>query len=184
MFWYSPPKDRVRYVGDIFQASIALFLPNNKDAVEMRRLLGISEDGSRKVYDLLYSVAQRIDFLRDCSGLSLPKTLSYLLQRVHSTSFDELGFNNEDPFVSAGLNFVNHPGNAMCKRKSTEDAVNSDGFHKRFRHQSEDSFQFNSSGSRDDSESHAEHVSRFVQGVFFRYFTVRITYISLLSFVY
>ena len=152
----------MKYVGDIFQASIALFLPNNKDAVQMRGLLGISEDGSRKLYDLLYGVAQRIDFLRDCSGLSLPTTLSYLLQRVHSTSLDQLGFNNEDPFVSAGLKFVSHPGTGMRKRKSTDDALNDDGFHKRFRHYSGNPLPVNASRISDDPESHAEHVSCFV----------------------
>ena len=152
----------MKYVGDIFQATIALFLPNNKDALQMRGLLGVSEECSKNLYDILYGVAQRIDFLRDCSGLSLPMTLSYLLQRVHSTSFDQLGFNNEDPFVSAGLKFVSHPGTGMRKRKSVDDALNDDGFHKRFRHYSGNPLPVTASRSSDDPEYHAEHVSCFV----------------------
>ena len=128
----------------------------------MRGLLGISQECSKNLYDILYGIAQRIDFLRDCSGLTLPMTLSYLLQRVHSTSFDQLGFNNEDPFVSAGLNFVSHPGTGMRKRKSVDDSLNDDGCHKRFNHCSGTALPVTVNRCREDPESRAEHVSCFV----------------------
>ena len=165
----------MKYVGDIFQAAVALFLPNSKVALQMRSLLGVSEECSKNLYDIISGVAQRIDFLRDCSGLSLPSALSYLLQRVHSTSFDHLGFNNEEPFVSAGLKFVSHPGTGMRKRNSVDDSVNDDDFNKRFKHSSTTALPDVATRSSVDPEFHVVHVSCFVQGFFLRcsFFTLQ-----------
>ena len=41
MTWYSLSKERVGYVGNIFEAAVALLLQKDKDALRMRRLLEV-----------------------------------------------------------------------------------------------------------------------------------------------
>ena len=104
-----PSEEREEAVGDIFEAVMALFLIAENDARRMRQLLGVKEECSKHLYDLLSGFAQKMHFFRHCSGLTLSSILQFLLPMVPSIHFEKLGFDIHDPFASAGFRVVSHP---------------------------------------------------------------------------
>ena len=118
--WYEPSDSRAEDVGDVYEAAVALFLDDDEDALAMRKLLGLSEDHAKYLYDLLSAFAQKMNFFRRCSGLTLSSALSLLLPQTPSIEFGKLGFDVSNPFVSAKLRFVCHPGASLRKRKSVD----------------------------------------------------------------
>ena len=112
-------------MGDIYEAAVALFLDDDKDAFAMRKLFQLSQEHAVFLYDLLSGFAQKMSFFRQCSGLTLSSALSCLLPMVPSIEFGDLGFDVSDPFESAVLKFVPHPETALRKRKNIDTTIKS-----------------------------------------------------------
>ena len=106
--WYEPSESRTEDVGDVYEAAVAVFDDDDEDALAMRKLLGLSEDHAKYLYDLLSAFAQKMNFFRRCSGLTLSSALSLLLPKTPSIEFGKLGFDVSNPFVSAMFQFVCH----------------------------------------------------------------------------
>lgn len=85
-------------MGDIYEAVVALFLDDEIDAIAMRKLFQLSQDQAVFLYDLLSGFAQKMSFFRHCSGMPLSSALSYLLPKVPSFEFGDLGFDVSVPF--------------------------------------------------------------------------------------
>ena len=128
--WYEPSDSRTEDVGDVYEAAVALFLDDDEDALAMRKLLGLSEDHAKYLYDLLSAFAQKMHFFRRSSGLTISAALSLLLPQTPFIEFGELGFDVSNPFVSAKLQFVCHPGASLRKRKSVDASSNTSIFTK------------------------------------------------------
>ena len=112
-------------MGDIYEAAVALFLDDEIDAIAMRKLFQLSQDQAVFLYDLLSGFAQKMSFFRHCSGMPLSSALSYLLPKVPSFEFGDLGFDVSVPFESAVVMFVPYPEFALRKRKNIDTTIKS-----------------------------------------------------------